>query len=147
MQNLQNLKDKMAKMKIAIEDGALALDVAQSQADFWEKKAKALSSSWNPLAEIAIGIAYALMGRGDEAQEILEYLTEQSKKEYVPPSYLAALSFSLGDTDQGFEWLDKSYEDRDYFLTLFMWMPLLDIFGLRSDPRYKALLKKMNLEP
>ena len=44
MQNLQNLIDKMAKMQQALEDSDLALDVAQSQADYWEKKSMELTS-------------------------------------------------------------------------------------------------------
>ena len=110
------------------------------------ENAMALSLGRNPQAEVAIGIAYAFMGRHDKARKMLEDLMEQAKKEYVPPCYVAALSFSLRDTDQGFEWLDKAYGERDYFLPIFMWMPLIDILDLRSDSRYKALMKKMNLD-
>ena len=111
------------------------------------ENARALSIDRNPQAEVAVGVAHAFMGRQDDARKILEDLMGQSKKDYVPPCFAAVLSFSLGDTDRGFEWLDKAYEERDYFLPLFMWMPLVDILDLRSDPRFVALLKNMNLEP
>jgi tetratricopeptide (TPR) repeat protein len=48
-----------------------------------------------------------------------------------------------GDADRAFEWLDRSYAQRDGGLTEVKGDPLLR--KIRSDPRYTALLKKMRL--
>jgi tetratricopeptide (TPR) repeat protein len=49
----------------------------------------------------------------------------------------------LGDSDKAFEWLDRGLRQKDiefqYIRTF------LELSPLRSDPRYKALLNKMNL--
>ncbi len=50
----------------------------------------------------------------------------------------------LGQKDQAFKWLEKAYEERDFWITFIKVAPYFD--SLRSDPRFKILLKKMNLE-
>jgi TolB-like protein len=48
-----------------------------------------------------------------------------------------------GEKDQAFEWAERAYEQRDDGIT---WLKIDNYFrSLRGDPRYKALLRKMNL--
>jgi hypothetical protein len=47
-----------------------------------------------------------------------------------------------GDTDKAFEWLQISYDNHDTGTLAILVDPLLH--GLRDDPRYKALVAKMN---
>jgi len=98
----------------------------------------------NPTNDAVLGIVYSLAGRRDEAMKVLDYLLELSKQEYISPFYVALVFTCLGQKDQAFEWLDKAYEEHDVYLSQLKVFPLFD--SLRSDPRYKALLKKMNLE-
>ena len=88
-------------------------------------------------------ITYVRMGKRGEAQNMLEELLVQSKKEYVSPFNIAVVYFVLGENDQGFKWLEKAYEERigERLLKI---SPALD--SVRSDPRYKALLKKVGLD-
>jgi serine/threonine protein kinase/tetratricopeptide (TPR) repeat protein len=90
--------------------------------------------------DIYIGIAYARMGRKDEAREILERI------ESIPMAYYskAQLCFSLGENDKGFEYLDKEYEQPGNSIPSLKIDPLVD--SVRSDPRLKELLRKVNLE-
>jgi hypothetical protein len=48
-----------------------------------------------------------------------------------------------GESDQAFVWLERAYTERDTGLEEMKADPLLA--GLRNDPRYSALLKKMRL--
>lgn len=48
-----------------------------------------------------------------------------------------------GDKDEAFEWLERAYAQRDSGLTILKYDPQLD--SLRGDPRYQAVLRKMNL--
>ncbi len=48
-----------------------------------------------------------------------------------------------GEKDLAFDWLDRSYSQRDAGLTLLMDDPLVD--SLRSDPRFTVLLHKLQL--
>jgi tetratricopeptide (TPR) repeat protein len=59
------------------------------------------------------------------------------------PSEIARVYAFRGETDRAFEWLNLAYEARDEDLYLLKGDPLLK--NLKSDPRYKALLRKMNL--
>jgi hypothetical protein len=56
----------------------------------------------------------------------------------------ALLHFALGNNDEGFKSLDKAYEENDPTLCWLKIHGLLD--SIRSDSRYTALLRKMNLD-
>lgn len=94
-----------------------------------------------------LGYAYALGGRRVEAQRILDQLTELSKQKYVPTRLRAKIYAALGQKDEAFEWLEKSFEDRSIGTALSSPKvdPTLDL--LRSDPRFQDLLRRMNLQP
>lgn len=47
-------------------------------------------------------------------------------------------------TDEAFAWMDRAIDDRDPMMTPIKSFPFLD--PLRADPRFLALLWKMNLE-
>jgi serine/threonine protein kinase/Tfp pilus assembly protein PilF len=101
-------------------------------------------SGRNQMTIATLGYIYAFAGRRDEARKVLDDLFELSKQEHVSSFYVALVYTCLGQKDQAFEWLEKAYEERDVYLSQLKVFPLFD--SLRSDPRYKALLKKMNLE-
>ena len=94
-----------------------------------------------PLA--ALGHAYGIAGQKKDAQEILEKLQEKSKRTYVPAYDIAAVYVGLGEKAQAFEWLSKALEERSGFLIYIKCDRRFD--GLRSDPRYEALLKRIGL--
>jgi TolB-like protein/Flp pilus assembly protein TadD len=93
--------------------------------------------------EAWIGITYVRMGKKSEAQDILNDLMGRSNKTFGLGA-LAGLCFALGKKDQGFKWLEKGYEER----SIVYWVLRDDMLfrSVRSDPRFKALLLKMNLE-
>jgi len=91
-----------------------------------------------------LGLMYSLSGKRDKAKKVLDQLHELSKQRYVSPAQIALIYAGLGQKDQAVEWLEKAYEERDHWLVLLKIDPLFD--SLRSDSRFKALLKKMNLE-
>jgi serine/threonine-protein kinase len=91
------------------------------------------------------GHFYATAGRQDEARKILGELQERAKREHVSRFGIAVLCFGLGEKDQGFDWLEKSYEARDEDLLTLNVDPRLD--HLRSDPRFTNLLRRMNFAP
>jgi len=106
---------------------------------------KAIKLSGNNKFDLAtLGYIYVLTERKDEAKKLLDDLLEHSKKQNVSSFHVASVYTYLGQKDQAFEWLEKAYEERDLYLTQLKVYPLFD--SLRSDPRFKALLKKMNLE-
>jgi len=57
---------------------------------------------------------------------------------------IAGLHFHLNENDKGFEWLERSYSRQEPFLPEITYNPDLD--GVRNDPRYFDLLKRLGLE-
>jgi serine/threonine protein kinase/tetratricopeptide (TPR) repeat protein len=91
-----------------------------------------------------LGYANAVTGRRAEAQKLLDQLNQLSKQEYVPAVFRAQIYAGLGEKDQAFEWLEKSYEDRSIAnLAEIKVDPQFD--PLRSDPRFQDLLRRMKL--
>jgi TolB-like protein/Tfp pilus assembly protein PilF len=113
---------------------------------YWEKSMydEALNQFPKKNNQYSLGITYAKMGKREEAQQVLDYWIKRSKHEYISSYDFALFYFALGDNDQGFKLLDKAYEEHDDSLSYLKVEPKVD--PVRSDPRFKALLKKMNLE-
>jgi serine/threonine protein kinase len=95
-----------------------------------------------------LGATYAIMGETRKAKEILKDLLELSKQRYVHPSSFAAIYGELGDLDKYYEWTGIARKERDPFLPLIKyWRTFTEgEKKVRSDPRFKELLKKIGLE-
>jgi len=91
-----------------------------------------------------LGTAYGFAGMKDEALKILERLDGLSKDRYVGPFFRAMVWMGLGEKNKALEGLEKAYEERESFMGWLKVWPTFDI--LRSEPRFQALLKKMNLD-
>ncbi|HTM49942.1 MAG TPA: protein kinase [Bryobacteraceae bacterium] len=97
-----------------------------------------------PLVLGNLGAAHAAAGRERHARRIIAELEQRAQAAYVPPGALARIYAALGDSDNAFAWLEKAIGARDASA---VWLPTDPVFvNLRSDPRHKALLRKMNLE-
>jgi hypothetical protein len=96
------------------------------------------------LAYSLIVLTHARMGNKDKAREVLDELVQQSKQKYVSPFILACAHFAIGDDEEGFLLLRKAVDEDDVWLAAVK--ILLELEPVRSDPRYIAILKKMNLE-
>jgi len=101
----------------------------------------------------ATNIRQALAVSGFEAgwsQIAVETEHLQKTKKLYMPGLLAAVYTTLGDKDGAFYWLEQAYEHRDmtsadegvFYLGS---EPMYD--ALRSDPRYKDLLRRIGLPP
>ncbi len=56
---------------------------------------------------------------------------------------LAVLYAAAGDRDRAFAWIERGVERQDPYLVLFPVSPLID--GLRSDPRFPRLLRRLGM--
>ena len=96
-----------------------------------------------------LGYAYAVAGKKADAQKVLDRLSEMSKQRYVAAESRAVIYAALGEKDQAFDWLQKAYEDHSITaggpFSMIKVQPAYD--PLRSDPRWAALLRRMNLQP
>ena len=87
--------------------------------------------------------AYASSGKRDEAMKALAQMHGSAKDRYVSAYTFATAYAGLGDKDQAFQWLERSYADNAYEILYVKVDPLLD--NLRSDPRYPELVKRVGL--
>ena len=90
-----------------------------------------------------LGHMYAAAGRPDRARRILQDLEGKSKTHYTSPYFAAIVYAGLGDRDRAFASLDRAVVDRSDVLVYLGVEPRLD--SLRSDPRFQALLRQVNL--
>jgi TolB-like protein len=92
-----------------------------------------------------LGHAYAVAGQRDEAQKILDELAEAGGERSLDPYHLVLIHTGLNATDCAFEWLRKAGDERSALLVRLGVEPKLD--GLRSDPRFADLLRRVGLAP
>jgi serine/threonine protein kinase/Flp pilus assembly protein TadD len=97
-----------------------------------------------PIFQGTLGWTYAKAGRTGEARRLLEELKTAACKSYVPAISFAYIYDGLGEVDECFDWLNKAVDDRELTALHMICHPGFE--SLRSHPRYKALLRKMNLE-
>jgi serine/threonine protein kinase/Tfp pilus assembly protein PilF len=85
----------------------------------------------------------AVAGRRAEAVALLDKITRRAVNDYISPVSIAYVCTALGDKDRAFENLDRAIHDRDPNLLGLKSNPIFD--SLRSDERYRAILRKMQL--
>jgi TolB-like protein len=89
----------------------------------------------------SIAMAEHSLGHAEESKHALDdAIATQSQS----AAYQIAEAYAWqGDRDKAFEWLERAYRQQDGGLSAVKYDPLLD--SLRGDPRYHALLRKLNL--
>ncbi len=98
----------------------------------------------NLIATTGLGYGYAVTGRRADAHKLLDQLKGLSRQQYVSPIWMAKIYAGLEDKDEAFKWLEKAYEDHSIVSVGYIKTnPMFD--PLRSDPRYKDLLRRTNL--
>jgi TolB-like protein/thioredoxin-like negative regulator of GroEL len=90
-----------------------------------------------------MGNAYARMGREAEAREMISQLQKHVQDTGVGRYEIALVYAGLGEKDEAFAWLEKSFAARDKGLTYLKIDPCID--PLRSDSRFKDLVKRVGL--
>jgi adenylate cyclase len=85
--------------------------------------------------------AYHALGREAESDAALADLERRYAEKWA--YQIAQVHAHRGEIDQGFAWLDRAYQQREFACPNVKIDPLLK--KLRPDPRYKAFLRKMKL--
>ena len=76
-------------------------------------------------------------------QKELEAALEESKREYVSSELIAEIYARLGAKDKALASLEKAYRERSHDMAFIRVEPMLG--SLQSDPRFQAILRRMNL--
>jgi serine/threonine-protein kinase len=126
----------------------LMLGLVQEQRGDFDESAAAFQraiqlSPQSPLMNAALGRTFALSGKLDQARQILQELRSLAGKRYVSPLDIASLHFALDETEKGFEWLAKAFQDRCFELISIRVDPRLQ--SLRGNPRFHDLFRQLGL--
>jgi TolB-like protein/Tfp pilus assembly protein PilF len=98
-----------------------------------------------PMALGWLGLALAMSDNGTEARALLERFRAMADQTYVAPSNFAWIHLGLGEIDEAFSRMDKAIDAGDPMMVPIKSYWFLD--PLRDDPRFHALLRRMNLDP
>ncbi len=90
-----------------------------------------------------LGLWLAKSGKRDEAVKLLGELKQESTRGYVQSYDFALIYIGLGDKEEALNWLEKQMSDRSETANAYAVVPELD--DLRSEPRFREMLKRMNL--
>jgi len=103
---------------------------------------KAVSPETQLIAD-TLGWIYAVSGRRADALKIAVEFRQLSTHAYVDFYQLATIYAGLGEKDEAFRLLEKGYREHSGAMTYLAVDPFW--YGLRSDPRYADLLRRMGL--
>ncbi len=96
-----------------------------------------------PIAMGFWGYALATVGKREEALNVAKELEQKYAAKEMDGVRIASVYIGLGDKDKAFEWLEKDFQARRP--TLIEMGTELEFRSIRSDPRYKDLLKRMGV--
>jgi TolB-like protein/DNA-binding winged helix-turn-helix (wHTH) protein len=82
-------------------------------------------------------------GHPEEARRIMNQTITEVATGQARPYDVAYDAVLLGDHDLALEWLEKSYQNRDYWLLFINVEPEMD--PVRSDPRFQAIARRLGV--
>jgi DNA-binding winged helix-turn-helix (wHTH) protein/TolB-like protein/Flp pilus assembly protein TadD len=109
------------------------------------RKASEVSGPSNTHPMGFLGYALAKSGRVAEARALLGGMSKSSAERYVSAYNLALIYHGLGERDEALRWLERGYSQRDQRIVFLKVEPKWD--GLRGDPRFQDLLRRVGLQP
>ncbi|MCH8021822.1 tetratricopeptide repeat protein, partial [candidate division KSB1 bacterium] len=104
--------------------------------------ALALSGDFAAVAA-ALGYAFGISGKRTEAKKIMQELKSRAKNEYISAAYFAWMHVSLNELDAAFQYFDKAFEERSWWVVYLKIWPAPE--EMTRDARYTKLLKKLGL--
>ena len=110
----------------------------------WEY-AEAMERISEQKLEVKLVKAYILAStsREEECHNLLKEIEANYQTENISPFHIGLVYLLSGDNEAGFEWIERAYDSHDGNINLLLVYPEFD--GLKSDPKYIDLLKKIGL--
>ena len=135
LQNAQELNPQLSSLHLTYCQILLAQGRWQSALEDIEKE----TGDWEKLSGEVL--AYHALGRREESENALKTLIATHQND---AAYQIAEAYAYrGEIEKAFEWLDRSYRQRDPGTPELKTDPLTKT--LRQDPRFANLLKRMHL--
>jgi len=104
--------------------------------------ALALSDNYAAVAAV-LGYAFGISGQRTKAKKIMKELKSRAKNEYISSAYFGWLHVSLNELDAAFQYFDKAFEERSWWIAYMKIWPAPE--QMMKDTRYTKLLEKIGL--
>jgi TolB-like protein/Tfp pilus assembly protein PilF len=95
----------------------------------------------HPEMTLTLGRALALNGRREDALGLVDEVQQLSRSRYVSAYYFVPVYAALNEKDHAFEWLERAYHERPWWMVFLDVDPRLD--SIRSDPRFVDLRRSV----
>jgi TolB-like protein len=102
-----------------------------------------LASDHHPHLVSGLGVVYARAGRTAEAEELILELKSRSAREYIASQLVGEIYLALERFPEALDCFERAFEERNPFLMALASGP--QYIPLQNEPRYRALLQRMNL--
>jgi serine/threonine-protein kinase len=111
----------------------------------FERARKLTAEAGETPPEILADLVRSHVQAGDRAaaEKVRGELDALTKRRYVSRHDLALVSLALGDRRAALDWLEKAYEDRNWYMPWIHLDPRFD--PIRSEPRFVDLVRRMKL--
>jgi Flp pilus assembly protein TadD len=111
----------------------------------FERARKLTAAAGETLPEILADLirSHAMAENRAMAMKVRDELNALMTRRYVSRHDLAIVALSLGDKREAIDWLEKAYEDRNWYMPWIHLEPRFD--PLHSEPRFSALVRRMGL--
>jgi Tfp pilus assembly protein PilF len=112
----------------------------------FERARKLTAEAGETPPEILADLVRSHVQAGDRAaaEKVRGELDALTKRRYVSRHDLALVSLALGDRRAALDWLEKAYEDRNWYMPWIHLDPRFD--PIRSEPRFQDLVRRMGLK-
>ena len=94
--------------------------------------------SWT--SKLLLAWVYAEEGSSGEARKLTSEAVEARTRTFVSPTNIGWVKLTLGETKEGYEWLEKALLEKDPSILYFNGLPWMKKF--RADPRWVAIEKQ-----
>ncbi len=95
------------------------------------------------LIQAALGYAYGVAGRHDEASKILAQLQTFPMNRDISPFYLAMIHSGMGDKEKAIKWLESAFEERYNWMVWLVAEPMFE--SLRGEKMFIELARRIGL--
>jgi tetratricopeptide (TPR) repeat protein len=103
---------------------------------------KGISLSGSGGQSVWLAYAYGLAGRRAEADRELAACLRRWNQQHTSGVCMALGYLGLGDKDHAFQWLEREFQEHTGTIFMLKAYPYWD--GLRPDPRFQDLVRRMN---
>jgi TolB-like protein/tetratricopeptide (TPR) repeat protein len=125
-------------------DMARSLEFVGRPQEALEQFLRGVTRGSEPPPSPGLAIMLHRAGRAGDARTTIERVLALAEHQFVSPFGIASYYAVIGDNEQALSWLERAYEARDMALSFLKVHPRLD--PLRSEPRFRALLARLQLD-